>query len=416
MIFTLYNICNAQEYQGLIFTHNGTKTIVNVKEIIDGDTIKITTQDGSTKSVRLLGINTPEKQDPWGTTATSFTAQLLDKDIELWISTNSAQQKDEYGRLLGIIVYENQVFNTRLLEIGLAVRLFMDNDMINFAKWEDIEVNARLAKRGIWKHLGSKGVIINEINPNPYPDRDDEAEFVELYNTNSIPVDISGWSIGNNEQTVIPPGIIIPANGYVILARNSKTNFRKIYPATLPRTIVIDVSSSLVLPNNYTPAEGLVIHLKDEDKVFQDSLCYNLKWDNAGADNTGNTLERIDPGIPNFGDSSINGIDDDNWAPSLRLKGTPGSVNRIAVLLGDFGSKETEEPDGVIDVNDLNWFIKYWYTYQNSPENSPPGDISGSIDNISGTPPKLNTQPDSVVDFNDLMVFTLMWNWWYKEE
>lgn len=71
--------------------------------------------------------------------------------------------------------------------------------------------------------LAQPPVVINEF---VYDDiGDDDREFIELYNPNNFPVDISGWSLesgdqltgDNNPDFVFPEGTVIPANGYLVV-------------------------------------------------------------------------------------------------------------------------------------------------------------------------------------------------------
>jgi uncharacterized repeat protein (TIGR01451 family) len=324
-----------EEIKKLIYPEKAGYTTGTVVWVHDGDTVKTKLPNGSETSVRLLGINTPEvksqytdKDEPYGKEAKSFAIdQLYGKEITLFYSKNPNQQYDIYGRMLAVVAQDDKIFNTRLLENGLAVRLFMANDIINFPAWEKKEVSARMTNLNIWSY-GTSGVIINELNPNPSPEPDDLAEFVEIYNTSNIPVNIGNWSFGNNKQTVVPEGTVIPAKGFVILARNNEAEFRKIYPSTPNNSIIINASGSLVLSNTYNPSCGLVVHLRDSLGGYQDSFVYNLNWDNNGANGTGKTLERINPDVENLGESTNDG----NWAPSLQNKGTPGTQNSISLI------------------------------------------------------------------------------------
>ncbi|HAW50559.1 TPA: hypothetical protein DCX16_06395 [bacterium] len=341
----------------LIYIDKGTLVTATVTSIVDGDTIKVEYQ-GSTKTVRLLGINTPEiPNEPYAQEAKTFTSSLLNKEIGLLVSNGPGQEKDKYGRTLGVIFYEGSVFNVKLLEEGLAVRCFMANDVINFPLWEKKEITARKNNLNIWSS-DTSGIVISEINPNPAPERDDVAEFVELYNKNHFLVDIGSWSLGSNEQTVIPQGVSIPAKGYIIIATNTAEGFRKIYPSTPEEIEIVVATGSLVLLNRYNPSQGLVIHLKDSSKRYQDSLTYNLAWDDKGADGTGKTLEKIYGNLQNLGDSSIGGFDDKNWAPSIFPKGTPGRPNSVSpnITLKKEVDKECIE---------LNGTITYTITYKN---------------------------------------------------
>jgi len=322
-----------EEY--LYVEHSEQKT-ATVTYIYDGDTIKVKFGDGTLEKDRLLAIDTPEMgypsegtvDEPFAQEAKNYTFALLNQTVTLYISANTEQQRDKYDRLLAVVVYQGEVFNVKLLENGLAARLFMENYMLKFQAWEDKEVEARQKELGLWTYIGSRGVVINEVNPNP-SGSDKEGEFVELYNTRSKAVDVSGWTFGSYEQTVIPTGTIIPPFGYLILARAGAQTFKSIY-TDAPETAIIIDANNLSLQNSYNPPQGLVKHLKDESKAHQDVLSYNLKWDNKSADGTGKTLERVDAFRANVGDSAVDGVDDANWNASMNSLGTPGYNNSTA--------------------------------------------------------------------------------------
>ncbi|MEO6077733.1 MAG: lamin tail domain-containing protein, partial [Candidatus Andersenbacteria bacterium] len=66
----------------------------------------------------------------------------------------------------------------------------------------------------------SSNIYINEFIPNPIGD-DSKLEFIELYNSSSETVDISGWSVddiadGGSAPFIIPAGAEIPGHEYVV--------------------------------------------------------------------------------------------------------------------------------------------------------------------------------------------------------
>ncbi len=330
----------------------GNQTVGTVTSVIDGDTIWVELPGTQTK-VRLLSIDTPElPSDPYAQKAASFTSNAL-WNRQITLVYNSTPQWS-YDRLLAVVVKDGEIFNIKLLEQGLAVRMFMNNALIKFPAWEDVEITARQQRLNIWSEINSKGIFINEINPNPAPEFDDEAEFVELFNNTANPVDIGSWKfICIYKETVIPQGTTMPANGYLIIARTNTTRFKQIYPNTPQEAIIIDGGTNLVLQNSYAPPEDLVLHLKAQDNSYQDSLTYNLEWDNGAADGTGKTLERKSLLVTNVGDSEVNGADDGNWDASKGLKGSPGKVNSVISNPLDVASWiiSCQRPTGAICTN-----------------------------------------------------------------
>lgn len=105
-------------------------TLLNV---IDGDTISVIVQLPldvyKVETVRLLDIDTPERNTPEGKAATLYLQQLLcgNKQVLIDIGNNSNKAKrDRYGRLLAhiytLIGDKHITVSSHLLENGHAVK------------------------------------------------------------------------------------------------------------------------------------------------------------------------------------------------------------------------------------------------------------------------------------------------------
>jgi micrococcal nuclease len=97
-----------------------------VTAVIDGDTIVCDVETklfGHTATfhgihVRLLGVNTPERNQSGYAEATQHTtARLLGKDVVL----RNEQAVDAFDRLLATVLIDGVDFNQELLSEGLAV-------------------------------------------------------------------------------------------------------------------------------------------------------------------------------------------------------------------------------------------------------------------------------------------------------
>jgi endonuclease YncB( thermonuclease family) len=334
-----------------------------VKEIYDGDTISVQLDDGSKEIIRLIGIDAPEMGDPdsypepFAPEAKSSLKKVKGKRVTLLLSSDDRYQRDDYGRLLCVVIHDGDNLNARLLREGLASRMFFRNSMLSFPAWEDLEVEARRAGRGIWSNLGSKGIVLSEINPNPGSVRDSQGEFVELRNLNPYPVNLGGWRLITPSREIELPEAIIPADGYLLLSRVDEATFRAVYPS-VPAGVPIVRLKRLSLVNSYSPAEGLVLWLKDERGGIQDGLVYRLSWDGKGANGTDRTLERRCFDVINVGDSPIKGEDDANWDPSLAPFGTPGSSNSVKPpRIGDVSL------NGEVTAYDASLILRHLFGY-----------------------------------------------------
>ncbi len=112
-----------------------------VVRVIDGDTFQL--EDGRT--VRLLGIDAPEKNEYYYIEARERLAELIEgKKVCL---EKYGKNKDRYGRLLRYIFLNDQFINLKLVEEGYARVDGPGKYMEKLAKAENM---ARNRKIGIW--------------------------------------------------------------------------------------------------------------------------------------------------------------------------------------------------------------------------------------------------------------------------
>jgi hypothetical protein len=67
----------------------------------------------------------------------------------------------------------------------------------------------------------SAQVIISEIMFNPPESGNDSLEYLELHNNANATVDISGWNFTQGIDHIFPAGTLLPAGGYITLAKNA---------------------------------------------------------------------------------------------------------------------------------------------------------------------------------------------------
>ena len=115
---------------------------------IDGDTF-ITTQG---EHIRLLAINAPELDQPYGELAKEYlNQQIQDKKIQLRIQTH--KPLDGYGRTLAICKNYKGDISLMLLTAGLARTLIMPDDIYDPTKYTEAENNAKTRRIGIWSQM-----------------------------------------------------------------------------------------------------------------------------------------------------------------------------------------------------------------------------------------------------------------------
>lgn len=141
IIITILFLTSSLFYYNLTESSSFLKT-TQVTRIIDGDTIKIQND----QTLRLLGINTPEKNQPYYQEAKQFLIQQIqNKTIEIEIHS-----VDKYGRTLAYVFLHNQNINTEILSQGLATLYYYDKDS-HYQELKQAEELARLNQLGLWK-------------------------------------------------------------------------------------------------------------------------------------------------------------------------------------------------------------------------------------------------------------------------
>jgi len=132
--------------------------------VIDGDTIAITV-GGLEERVRLIGIDTPERDTPFGPRATAFMQGALGTGA-LWLELD-ARERDRFGRLLAYVYVEDAngawtwgggrftQANLAILQAGLADLLTIPPNVRYTELYVAAVQEARAAGQGLWAGQGA---------------------------------------------------------------------------------------------------------------------------------------------------------------------------------------------------------------------------------------------------------------------
>jgi endonuclease YncB( thermonuclease family) len=132
--------------------------LVQVIKVVDGDTIEVLI-DGQKKTIRLIGINTPETVDPrrpvqcYGKEASDETKKLLTgKSVYL---SKDVSETDKYDRLLRFVylpIENGQMLfvNDYLVRQGFANNYPYPPDVKYDDQFRQAEKEAREQKKGLW--------------------------------------------------------------------------------------------------------------------------------------------------------------------------------------------------------------------------------------------------------------------------
>ena len=135
-------------------------------------------------------------------------------------------------------------------------------------------------------------VIINEIMFNPISSDSDD-EYIELHNTAATNVDIGHWRFTEGVAFTFPPGTVLPADGYLVVARDAARLIAK-YPRLDATNTLGDFDGRLSdRGERIVLARPDDMDLPGQDFVVVDTVAYNDGW-GRWADGDGSSLELID--------------------------------------------------------------------------------------------------------------------------
>lgn len=116
-----------------------------VDRVVDGDTLKVRLH-GVETTVRLYGVDAPEKKQAYGQAARDFTASLVagaEVDVE-------AKAVDRYGRTVAVVMYGDQCLQEQLLVAGYAW-VYPQYCRERFChSWSALEKIAAIKQDGLW--------------------------------------------------------------------------------------------------------------------------------------------------------------------------------------------------------------------------------------------------------------------------
>lgn len=160
-----------------------SETVI-VERVIDGDTIVIKNKT----SVRLLGINSPEKGEIYYSEAKEFLEMiLLNKTVELRFGKD---KYDKYNRRLAYIFYKHKNVNLEMVDEGYANFYFpsgKDNYYNDFVKAWDHCINNHV---NLCEKSNDECATCIELKEFDYID-----EIIILENSCEFDCELTGWGI-----------------------------------------------------------------------------------------------------------------------------------------------------------------------------------------------------------------------------
>ena len=118
-------------------------TLLDDIRVIDGDTIRAEAK-GKEIKIRLVEIDAPEMDQPFGAQSKNFLNRLLYKKNVTLIS----QGEDRYGRILGEIYVDGESANTSMIRSGFAWVYDRYVEDLSLYEYQD---QAKAKNLGLWR-------------------------------------------------------------------------------------------------------------------------------------------------------------------------------------------------------------------------------------------------------------------------
>ena len=207
---------------------------------------------------------------------------------------------------------------------------------------------------------GAPALVINEVMPNPSAVTDDAGEWFEVHNWGTASADLQGYAIASNNDAahVIAQSVIVPAGGYVVLARNADTG------ANGGVNAAYAYGTSLALANSSD-----WVALRDPSGATVDSVAWSSVPTGASRGVADASADNADVGGGNWstqtstfgaGDSGTPGGQNDGWispvppGPPATVTVSPSSAS-IPVGQGQSFAAEARDADGRVTGTTFTW-------------------------------------------------------------
>lgn len=121
-----------------------------VVSIADGDTVTVLDADNRRHKIRLVGIDAPEKHQPFGTVSRLHLGML----IFLRTVTVETKKRDKYKRELAKLTVDDRDINLEQVRAGYAwhfKKYMRDQSAIDRENYAQAEDEARTSGLGLWR-------------------------------------------------------------------------------------------------------------------------------------------------------------------------------------------------------------------------------------------------------------------------
>ena len=208
--------------------------LVTIVSITDGDTLDVEQQDGTVRTVRLIGINTPERTECFSSEATASLTALTPPGSGAGM-TADVSDEDDFGRLLRYLWVGGMSVNGELVSRGAAISRRYPPDTSMASEFEDLQKQAREGELGIWSPTAcgpraDANLFIVGINHDPPGDDTNNLneEWIQIRNEGAGPVDLSGWTLrdeSSSNRFSFPTSFVLAAGEVATIRSGCGDNF-----------------------------------------------------------------------------------------------------------------------------------------------------------------------------------------------
>lgn len=231
-----------------------------------------------------------------------------------------------------LVLYMGDADNNVIEAVELEHRPGLDSIQrfpLNSRDW----YNTAAATQGVANNpVRRTEIVFNEIFYDP-PSKHTQGEFVELFNRSNAAVNLTGWRINRGFDFDFPAGTTIPANGYLVVAKDPSY-----ITATYGAGVKVVGPSTGRLSN-----KGDQLRLEDANGNPADTVDYKDggSWA-AGAGGKGSSLELLHPDMDNSQPSAWRASDESGKSPFetytltgqyRELRGVPTAITGSRELL-----------------------------------------------------------------------------------
>jgi micrococcal nuclease len=230
---------------------------VTVASVVDGDTVELT----NGRRVRYIGINTPERDQPYYAEATALNRKLVEgKNVQLEFDLETF---DQYGRSLAYLWFEGRLVNLTIVQEGYANAFTVPPNVRYEERFREAEREAREAERGLW--AGSSVTLeIVQIQADA-PGNDNEnpnGEWIEIANQGNTPVAMQGFTLKDEANHIYNFGdfTVAPGAAFRLYSGQGQNSANALYWGQ---------TNESVWNNN-----GDAAYLRDTEGALVDSFAY----------------------------------------------------------------------------------------------------------------------------------------------